>query len=227
MKRGAPLKRTPFRRKDGPSLEKGEHPRARREAARKDARTEAKPKTCAYGKCGREFIPLKPLQAVCGPLCASRLVRAREEEKKAKEREATKAQREALKTRGELKAEAQAACNAYIRYRDAGLPCIDCGKPMEPNKRGGSMDAGHYLSRSLAPHLRFTEDNIAGQRKNCNRPGGTTRSAFRAGLVARIGEERVRALETDHTVRKWTQDDFRDIRDTYRAKLRELKKERA
>jgi hypothetical protein len=191
--------------------------------------TEFRPKvkTCAYEKCGREFLPARPMQQVCGPLCAGRMVRNRAEEKKAAERQMDRTQRERLKTRGELTAEAQEAFNAYIRYRDAGLPCVDCGKPFEPNKPGGSMDAGHYLARSVAPHLRFTEDNVAGQRKNCNRPGGTTRSAFRAGLVARIGEERVRALETDHTPRKWTQDDFRAIRDTYRAKVRALKKETA
>jgi hypothetical protein len=184
-----------------------------------------KPKACAH--CRREFMPARPMQNICGPVCAGRWVRAQAAEKKAREKAATRAQREAMKTRGKLQAEAQDAFNAYIRYRDAGLPCVDCGKPFEPNKPGGSMDAGHYLARSVAPHLRFTEDNVAGQRKNCNRPGGTTRSAFRAGLVARIGEERVRALEQDHSVRKWTQDDFRQIRDTYRRKLKELKKETA
>lgn len=185
--------------------------------------TELAQKSCAYEKCGRAFIPARPMQAVCSPLCAGRKVKADRLAKEAAERDLDRAQREALKTRGRLQAEAQEACNAYIRYRDAGLPCIDCGKPMEPSKRGGSMDAGHYLARSVAPHLRFNEDNIAGQRKNCNRPGGTTRSAFRAGLVERIGEARVQALETDHTPRKWTQDDFRAIRDTYRAKLKAAK----
>jgi hypothetical protein len=180
-----------------------------------------KPKTCAM--CPREFLPRSSFATCCSQRCAMRKVKRDNSEKASKERAMNRAQREAAKTRGKLMAEAQSSFNAYIRYRDAGLPCVDCGKPFEPQKPGGSMDAGHYLSRSVAPHLRFTEDNVAGQRKNCNRPGGTTRSAFRAGLVARIGEERVHALETDHTVRKWTQDNFREIRDTYRAKLRELK----
>jgi hypothetical protein len=183
-----------------------------------------KPKTCA--QCQREFMPARPMQAVCGPVCAGRLVRSRAAEKKVAERVMTRKRREAAKTRGQLQAEAQEAFNAYVRFRDAGLPCIDCGQPFEPNKPGGSMDAGHYLARSVAPHLRFNEDNVHGQRKNCNRPGGTTRSAFRAGLVARIGEDRVQALENDHSVRKWTQDDFRAIRDTYRAKLKALKAQR-
>lgn len=186
-----------------------------------------KPKTCAYEKCGREFLPRMPMQRVCRPICAQRYARQVRDEKEAAEKQQSRAQKEACKTRGKLQAEAQAAFNAYIRYRDAGLPCIDCGQPFEANKPGGSMDAGHYLARSVAPHLRFTEDNVHGQRKNCNRPGGTTRSAFRDGLVKRIGEDRVQAVENDHRLRKWTQDDFRRIRDTYRVRLKDAQKAKA
>jgi hypothetical protein len=204
------VKRTAFRRRtEGPTATREPKPWAKAAVAEKP-----KTKPCAYDKCGRQFVPMKPMQQVCGPRCAGRMVKARAAEKKAAEKAATRAQRERMKTRGDLTAEAQDAFNAYIRFRDAGLPCVDCGKPFEPQKLGGSMDAGHYLARSVAPHLRFMEDNVAGQRKNCNRPGGTTRSAFRAGLVARIGEERVRALETDHTPR-----------DEYRARLRAMKKQ--
>jgi hypothetical protein len=42
-------------------------------------------------------------------------------------------------------------------------------------------------------------------------------------VVARIGEERVEALESDNTPHKWTHDELRAIRDTYRAKLKEVK----
>jgi hypothetical protein len=183
--------------------------------------TTPKPRPCAH--CKREFLPARPMQAVCSQRCATRKVKADRDNKVKEERAKTRAQREALKTRGRLQAEAQEAFNAYIRYRDMGLPYIDCGQPFEPGRPGGSVDAGNYLARSVAPNLRFHEDNVHAQRKNCNRPGGTTRADFRAGLVARIGEERVQALEADHTPRKYTQDDFRSVRDTYRAKLKELK----
>ncbi|CAN7494168.1 recombination protein NinG [Acidovorax sp. LjRoot74] len=132
--------------------------------------------------------------------------------------------KEAAKRIPELIAEAQAAFNAYIRARDEGQPCICCGKPFEPMKPGGSVDAGHFRSRGAAGHLRFNEDNCFAQRKNCNRPGGATYAAFRAGVVARIGEERVAALEADNTPCKWMHDQLRAIRDTYRAKLKELRK---
>lgn len=152
----------------------------------------------------------------------------RAEEKKARaaakvERAETRRRKEAAKRLPELIAEAQAAFNAFIRARDDGLPCICCGKPFEPMKPGGSVDAGHFRSRSAAGHLRFHEDNCFAQRKNCNRPGGTTYAAFRAGVVARIGEERVQALEQSNGVRKWTHDELRGIRDHYRAALKALK----
>ena len=141
------------------------------------------------------------------------------------ERAVDRKRKEAVKSRPELLEDAQKAFNLFIRTRDAGLPCICCGKPFEPEKPGGSADAGHYLSRGAAPHLRFEENNCFAQRKNCNRPGGTTRQAFRAGVVARIGLEAVEALEADTAVRKWTAEDLREIRKTYAAKARTLKKE--
>lgn len=215
MKRGTPMKRTPFRTKrEGPAFHVELKPRAEARPAAPKARR------CDWEKCGKEFTPARPMQNVCSPRCATARQNAIVAQREAEAAELTRAERERLKTRGELQAEAQGAFNAYIRYRDRNTTCVDCGKPFEPQKPGGSMDAGHYLARSVAPHLRFNEDNVAGQRKNCNRPGGTTRSAFRAGLVERIGEDRVRALETDHSVRKFTQDDFRKVRDTYRAKLK-------
>ena len=156
---------------------------------------------------------------------------ARMERKKAKETRAaakveraeTRRRKEAVKRMPDLIAEAQTAFNAYIRARDASKPCICCGKPFEPMKPGGSVDAGHFRSRGAAGHLRFNEDNCFSQRKNCNRPGGTTYAAFRAGVVARIGEARVLALEADNAVHKWTHDELRAIRDTYKQKLKEMK----
>ena len=176
-----------------------------------------KPKRCV--QCKKLFTPARPMQAVCDSLCALRKVR----EAKVEERARVKTAKETLKKTGTLIYEAQAAFNAFIRLRDAGQPCICCGKPFEPTKPGGSVDAGHFRSRGAAPHLRFNEDNCFAQRKNCNRPGGATYAAFRAGVVARIGLARVEALESDNAIKKWTKDELREIRATYRAKAKELK----
>lgn len=138
------------------------------------------------------------------------------------ERADLRRRKEAQKSLRTLLAEAQDACNAYIRARDAGLPCICCGQPFEPMKPGGSVDAGHFRARSVAPQLRFNEDNIHAQRKNCNRPGGATYAAFRLGVVERIGEARVVALEASQAVHKWTHDEVRGIRSYFRQKLKDL-----
>ena len=175
-------------------------------------------------QCNRPFAMQRAMQQVCGPVCAGRKVRAKRDAKAKAERAQTRERRQALKSLRDLLAEAQVAFNAFIRARDAGLPCICCGQPFEPQKPGGSMDAGHYLGRGIAPQHRFNEANVFGQRKNCNRPGGTTRAAFRAGVIARIGLPAVEALEADTAVPKWDRDELIALRAHYRAKLRQLEK---
>lgn len=175
-------------------------------------------------QCGKPFMRRSTLHRVCSPVCAVKSVRA---QRKA-ERADTKRRKEAAKTRKELTAEAQKAFNAFIRARDFGRPCICCGAQMNwaSDKPGGEIDAGHYLSIGSAPHMRFIEGNVHAQRKSCNKPGGAKRHAFRAGMVARIGLAAVEVLESDQTLRKYTSDDLRAIRDDYKARTRELLKGR-
>lgn len=182
--------------------------------------TAVKLKDCR--QCGREFVPFQPMQAVCGHVCATREVVAATKAKKAAERARDKIRKEALKSIADRIAEAQIEFNAYIRARDAGKPCICCGKPMLAQRPGGSIDAGHWISRGHAGHLRFNEDNCFAQRKSCNRPGGADRAMFRAGVVARIGEERALAVENDYRVHKWMHDELIEIRARYIAKRKEL-----
>lgn len=189
------------------------------------------PKTRKCRICRQAYRPWRDMQPTCGDrecehAYAMQVVAKRQAKRAADERKELKARKEAVKRQKTLKAEAQAAFNAFIRYRDlsAGHNCICCGKPFEPQKPGGSVDAGHWLSRGGAPHLAFNENNCFAQRKNCNRPGGTTAAAFREGVIARIGLEAAEAVEADKEQRCYRDDDYRRIRDEYRAKLRELKK---
>lgn len=179
--------------------------------------------------CGAAFVTARTLQAVCGPACAQALVEQKKRkaaEKLAREdRKVTRARLEEMQPLSYWVKKAQDTFNKWVRLRDiaAGHGCIDCGKPFEPNKPGGSIDAGHFLSRGSAPHLKFDERNVFAQRKNCNRAGGATRDAFRAGVVARIGLAAVEALESDQTVKQYRADDLKAIIATYRARTRELK----
>lgn len=139
------------------------------------------------------------------------------------ERASIKARKEALKTTPDYIKEAQHAFNAYIRARDAGKPCICCGQPLGTGEVGGAFDCGHYRSTGSASHLRFDERNAHAQRKVCNRWGAGRAVDYRIGLVARIGLEAVEALECSNAPHKWTRDELIAIRDTYRAKAKEMK----
>lgn len=188
-----------------------------------------KARKCRNRKCRAIFVPVRPLQTVCGPLCALDLIeqrKAKQAEQQAKvERKDIKARKQKLKTRRDYINEAQRAFNAFIRERDKTKECICCGLSLcgESSATGGNFDCGHYRSVGSASHLRFDERNAHGQRKQCNRYGAGRAVDYRIGLISRIGLEAVEALEADQEPRKHTIEELVAIRDTYRAKLKALK----
>lgn len=175
--------------------------------------------------CRQAFMPQRALQQACSPKCAQAIAQRNREkaEKRAAtiEKQKTRAAIEALKTVPELMAEADKAFCAWVRARDAGKPCICCGRGSSGWTRGGEWDGGHYRSRGAASHLRYHEDNCHAQLKQCNRRAFDV-AAYRARLIERIGLARVEALEADNGTHKWTREELREIRDRYRAKLREI-----
>jgi hypothetical protein len=163
---------------------------------------------------------LLPLATVCSPVCAGRKVKAARKAEKAD----IKRRKEAIKTLPQLHREAQAAFNSWVRQRDAALPCISCGaKPPDLSGLHAGRDAGHYRSVGSAAHLRYHPDNVHGQCVKCNQWGAGRAVDYRLGLIARIGLERVEALEADSTVRRWTREELAAIKTEYRAKLKQLK----
>jgi hypothetical protein len=141
------------------------------------------------------------------------------------DRQTDRARRRALETIPELIKAAQRDFNAFIRLRDKDRPCICCGRTETAVTGGHGWDAGHYRSTGSASHLRFNEDNCHRQLVLCNRYGAGRAVDYRLGLIQRIGAARVEALESDNAVRKWTADELRKIRETYKAKRRALEKE--
>lgn len=184
-----------------------------------------KPKTAKCAVCKGEYMRLRPLMKVCGPSCAITHAKAQNERKaakeQAKERKETREKLKAMETYPQLVKKAQAAFNGFIRARDAGKPCISCGRPLssEPN----SHDAGHYRSVGSAPHMRFVEGNCNSQCRHCNNYLGGNHVEYRKGLIARIGLEAVEAIEADQTVRKYTREGLIEIARHYRAEARRLK----
>lgn len=189
---------------------------------------ERKKKTCKNPACGISFPPQRLGQAVCSPKCGLAIkdvnqAKARKSLAQVERRE-IKVRKEKLKSRGEHMREAQQAFNEYVRTRDqaAGHLCISSGKPLDWS--GNAVDAGHYRSVGSAPHLRFDERNCHAQSKQDNRFLSGNAVDYRIGLIARIGQEAVDALEADQSVRKYTVEQIKGIKAYYRAKTRELKR---
>lgn len=178
-------------------------------------------KPCAH--CQTPFTPQRMGQRVCGPLCASRYVKA------AKKAEAvqTRERKAALKRIPDLLKEAQIVFNQFSRERDrlASVGCVSCNRVLDWS--GNGVDAGHYRSVGSAPHLRFDERNVHAQCKHCNQWKSGNAVDYRIGLIQRIGLEAVEALEADSHIHKWQRDELIQIRATYTEKLKQLKKEAA
>lgn len=187
-----------------------------------------KQKKCKAKGCGVVFTPARPFQCWCSPDCAVLIAGAKKEQAETKkrqaERKADREKREKLKTRSDWMKDAQREFNRYVRLRDAGKPCICCGLPLGDGEIGGAYDCGHYRSVGSAPHLRFDERNAHAQRKQCNRYGAGRAVDYRIGLVQRLGLEAVESLEQDNSIRKFSVEDLKQIRDSYRAKCKELEK---
>ena len=192
-------------------------------------KTTLRVRKCA--QCRGPFQQTKPLQKVCGWACAEKDVIARrlkQEAARAKEeRRQDRAAKEAQKTLPDLIAEADTAFQAFIREHDrqAGHLCISSGQPLDWS--GNKVDAGHYRSKGAASHLRYNEDNCHAQTKQENRFKAGNAVDYRIHLIGRIGLARVEALEASNEPHKWQKDEVRAIRDQYRAKLKQLKKEAA
>lgn len=198
------------------------------------AKAEVKlPNTRKCKVCTETFRPSRGLQTWCSPECgvklAERLVGKQKAKAQAEDKRQTRAQLEAMKTLPQLKREAQREFNRFCRLRDrlAGHTCISSGKPLDwgtAGITGSRVDAGHYRSTGAADHLRYTEDNCHAQSVHENRDRAGNAVAYRLGLIARIGLERVEALEANNTPIKWTREMLREIRDTYRRKANALEK---
>lgn len=156
-------------------------------------------------------------------------------EQQQKEREAKdklKIRKLAVKPTSYFRQQAQTAFNQFIRLRDRDEPCISCGEPNPPDLHGGQWDCGHFLSVGSHPELRFEERNAYKQCKSCNAGAGkfshknnTVTQKYELRLIEKFGQELVDWLRGPHEIPHWKREDYIRIRDEYRAKVRELKRE--
>jgi len=181
-----------------------------------------RPKKCRVAECRASFVPARLGQAVCGPACA--IIDAPKNREKARkslaqiERKEIKVRKERLKSRAEHLKDTQTAFNAWVRERDAELPCISCGRHHQ-----GKYDAGHYRTVGSNPALRFEPLNCHRQCSPCNTQLSGNIVNYRIALVKRIGAEAVDWLEGPHEPKKYTIEELKAMTADYRAKTRELK----
>ena len=82
-----------------------------------------------------------------------------------------------------LKKKAQIVFNAWIRKRDEGKPCINCG-------RYTKLQAGHFFPTSTHNYLRFHEHNTNGECLHCNYFNSQSHSyGYRVNLEKKLGKE--------------------------------------
>ncbi|WP_223526977.1 recombination protein NinG [Pseudomonas sp. BF-B-26] len=185
-----------------------------------------KPKKCKNPACGGSFPPQRLGQAVCSPKCGLAIKDVNQE--KARKsladigRKEIRAAKERIKPKGQYMKEAQTAFNAWVRERDAALPCISCGRHHQ-----GKYDAGHYRTVGSNPALRFEPLNCHRQCSPCNTHKSGDIVNYRIELVKRIGADKVDWLEGPHDPKRYTIEDLKTIKADYQAKTKELKKEAA
>jgi len=171
-----------------------------------------KTKKCRF--CREPFLPERQMQVVCNLECAIKLRdKKKDDEYKKQTREMKK--RLLSNNKKHWKKLAQKTFNAWIRNRDAHLPCISCG-----TTKTIQWDAGHYMPAGANAALRFDENNVNKQCCYCNDgsklSGNLTK--YRIGLVKKIGEDAVVSLETNKEIKRWTIDELKEICKKYRMR---------
>lgn len=181
-----------------------------------------KPKKCKC--CSEKFTPRNTLQTACSPKCAIQLAKQitqRKQLREEKEQRAAWNKRKAdTKPLSHWMNMTQRAFNDYIRARDGEI-CISCG-----STTAVSYHAGHYRTTAAASHLRFHKDNCHSQCAACNVHHSGAIGPYRINLIAKIGPQRVEALENNNAPHRYTREELGALRAFYRAKLREMNKQR-
>ena len=182
---------------------------------------------CRRKQC-RDLLPKakdsKPIEKAgfCSYDCAAKHgIELTRERKQKEQRKWVREQKERIKSRGDHAKEAQAAFNAFIRARDAHLPCISCG-----SYTAGQYHAGHYRTVKAAPELRYDEANVHKQCAQCNNFDSGNLVEYRINLGKKIGTTEVDRLEGLTPPKHYTIDDLKEIKAKYRELTRDLQRQR-
>jgi hypothetical protein len=172
--------------------------------------------------CEYPFMRMRPLQVVCGPVCAYQradVLAAKKKHSDAKaDRADTAARKLAMKSRSDWEGEIQAICNRIARIRDDKEPCISCRR-----HHSGQYHGGHFLSVGAHPALRFNMQNINKQCKPCNVDLSGNHHFYRIGMIAKYGADVVDSLECHESDGIYTKPTIEQLKALKAAKQAELK----
>lgn len=176
-------------------------------------------KPCAI--CKGLYRQYSSLQRTCGDSACQAEMRRQRDLKKARKAKRVELRewRERSKSIGKRLQEAQEAFNAWIRWRDRADGCISCGAMV------GKVNAGHFRPAGANAALRFDGANVHRQCERCNSYLSGNLSAYREGLIKKIGLREVERLEGPQPAVKWNADELILIKNEYRRRLREAKRE--
>ena len=182
--------------------------------------------------CREWFHPSFQNERWCSPEHESELIQRtlakirldKEKKRKAEaqqERRNLKIRKKELQPLSYFHRKAQSAFNEYIRTRDAGEPCISCGRYHQ-----GQLHAGHYRTVGASPETRYDETNCHLQCAPCNNHLSGNIENYTPNLIAKIGKPAFDRLMGVHELKKWTREELEKLAGSYRAKTRELIKQR-
>ena len=143
-----------------------------------------KTKTCKI--CKSKFEPSRPLQLVCGAVCATQYgkkhlnkIKIQSDKKKRLERKKLK---EGIKSSKDYRNELQRKINALVRAIDEGCKCISCGQVKD------TFDAGHMKSSGAHRTVTFHLLNIWAQCRACN-SYRDSKYQYVDGLIDLVGQD--------------------------------------
>jgi len=168
--------------------------------------------------CGTYFRPEREGQVVCNNTECPVEYAGKSFKKQIKREKAKEKKKFNENDKSYLMKKAQDTFNRYIRKRDEGQPCISCGDSMESRQ----VHAGHYRPVGKNGQHRFNEDNCHSQCSICNNHLSGNLVNYREGLIFKIGEKRVVALENHNSPKHWTIEELKSIIKKYDKKYKDL-----
>ena len=185
--------------------------------ATEPAKAEVATSRCKAKGCRARFVKLSMGHRACSVEHARLVVaqdKAEKARKEARDHREARAEAKPLSHHHRLTKD---AVHAYIRARDAELPCISCDT-LNPS----AWHAGHYMSVGSESALRYDTANIHKQCSHCNVHMGSNAIQYRIRLCVRIGVAEVERLEGPQPVIKWTREGLAALRKHYSSLTRGL-----